>query len=153
MTEAVKHTPRLPWTTETALPFGEQPRIHDADGRLVAVVGNAETERQDEWEANAEFIVRAANAFATMRSALEMIAGKRQCLDNLMSNADIAISALANTGRALAQEQRLKEAHAMSEAEKIKPCPFCGGDDIRFDKHPCAGHGPLHHGETVYSRC
>lgn len=31
-----------PWTVETSLPYGEQPRIYDASGRLVAVVGNAE---------------------------------------------------------------------------------------------------------------
>lgn len=35
----------------------------------------------------------------------------------------------------------------------LKPCPFCGGADIRFDKHTAAGRGPYHFGETVYSMC
>lgn len=51
----------LPWTTETDLPYGEQPRIYDATGALVAVVGNAEVEKQDDWEMNAAAIVSAVN--------------------------------------------------------------------------------------------
>ena len=53
-----------PWTAEANLPYGEQPRIYDASGRLVAVVGNAEIDRQDEWEGNAELIVAAVNGAA-----------------------------------------------------------------------------------------
>ena len=37
--------------------------------------------------------------------------------------------------------------------ETLEPCPFCGGEDIRFDRHPGAGSYPYHTGETVYSMC
>ena len=40
-------------------------------------------------------------ALAKAREALEIIAGKRQCVDNLMSNVDVANAALAS----LSQEQ------------------------------------------------
>lgn len=36
--------------------------------------------------------------------------------------------------------------------EKFKPCPFCGGTDIRSDRHQGVGTG-LHRGEDVYSMC
>lgn len=36
--------------------------------------------------------------------------------------------------------------------EALKPCPFCGGANIRFDEHRGAGEG-RHHGETVWSMC
>lgn len=34
-----------------------------------------------------------------LRAALEIIAGRRQCLDNLMSNQEVAIAALEQRGR------------------------------------------------------
>ena len=37
---------------------------------------------------------------ARVKAALEIIAGQRQCIDNLMSNADVAIEALAILERA-----------------------------------------------------
>lgn len=40
----------------------------------------------------------------------------------------------------------------MTNEESWKPCPFCGGTDIRHDRHPGAGTG-MHRGEDVYSMC
>lgn len=40
----------------------------------------------------------------------------------------------------------------MSERE-LKPCPFCGGTDIRIDRHAGAGNGIYRRGEDVYSMC
>lgn len=40
---------------------------------------------------------RAADEIERLRAALEVIAGRRQCLDNLMSNVAIAEAALAGT--------------------------------------------------------
>lgn len=51
----------LPWITESDLPYGEQPRIYDTTGALIAVVGNAEIDKQDDWERNASAIVSAVN--------------------------------------------------------------------------------------------
>lgn len=59
----------LPWTTEIDLPYGEQPRIYDATGALVAVVGNAEVDKQDDWERNAAAIAIAVNALSTVTPA------------------------------------------------------------------------------------
>lgn len=39
------------------------------------------------------------------------------------------------------------------EAEKVLPCPFCGGTDIRFTCHPREGRGPYHMGQDVWSMC
>lgn len=36
-------------------------------------------------------------------------------------------------------------------AEKLS-CAFCGGSDIRFDRHPGEGRG-IHAGEDVWSTC
>jgi len=41
------------------------------------------------------FAQRHNAAFEAMREALMIIAGKRQCLDNLMGNVDVALAALA----------------------------------------------------------
>lgn len=46
--------------------YGWQPRIAATDGRLLCVVGNAETERQDQWEANAALIVATINALPAL---------------------------------------------------------------------------------------
>lgn len=35
---------------------------------------------------------------------------------------------------------------------EFKPCPFCGGDDIRSDRHPRVGRGE-HAGEDVWTMC
>jgi len=35
---------------------------------------------------------------------------------------------------------------------KWLPCPFCGGIDIRHDRHVGAGRG-IHYGEDIYSMC
>ena len=43
-------------------------------------------------EARADTLARRVGR---LEAALEMIAGKRQCIDNLMSNVDIALAALA----------------------------------------------------------
>lgn len=59
----------LPWTTEANLPYGEQPRIYDATGALVAVVGNAEIDKQDDWERNATAIINAVNSLSTITPA------------------------------------------------------------------------------------
>jgi len=59
----------LPWTTEANLPYGEHPRIYDATGALVAVVGNAEIDKQDDWERNATAIVNAVNSLSTITPA------------------------------------------------------------------------------------
>jgi Lar family restriction alleviation protein len=40
-----------------------------------------------------------------------------------------------------------------SKEEVWKPCPFCGGTDIRHDRHPGYGRGLYHQGEDVYSMC
>jgi len=37
-------------------------------------------------------------------------------------------------------------------AENSKPCPFCGGTDIRYTKHAKEGMG-IHRLEDVYSMC
>jgi Lar family restriction alleviation protein len=34
-----------------------------------------------------------------------------------------------------------------------KPCPFCGGTDIRTDRHVGAGRPPWHRGQDVYTMC
>lgn len=41
---------------------------------------------------------RLAAENARLREALEIVAGKRQCLDNLMSNAEVARAALSKAG-------------------------------------------------------
>ena len=35
---------------------------------------------------------------------------------------------------------------------ELKPCPFCGGTNIRFDEHHGEGRR-MHSGETVWSMC
>lgn len=40
----------------------------------------------------------------------------------------------------------------MSEL-RWKPCPFCGGTDIRWNRHVGAGSGMWHHGQDVFSMC
>jgi hypothetical protein len=45
----------------------------------------------------AEIIAALDDKIEKMRAELEIIAGRRQCIDNLMSNKDIAIAALAQT--------------------------------------------------------
>lgn len=40
----------------------------------------------------------------------------------------------------------------MTDKETLKPCPFCGGSDIRITRHPKEGTG-LHWNEDVYSMC
>ena len=35
---------------------------------------------------------------------------------------------------------------------ELKPCPFCGGTNIRFDEHRGEGRR-MHSGETVWSMC
>lgn len=44
---------------------------------------------------NIQTILTTLRAAATAREALRIIAGEQQCLDNLMSNADVARAALA----------------------------------------------------------
>jgi Lar family restriction alleviation protein len=39
------------------------------------------------------------------------------------------------------------------KALQWKPCPFCGGTDIRWDRHPGAGRGMWHAGQDVFSMC
>ena len=39
-----------------------------------------------------------------------------------------------------------------AELDRVLPCPFCGGSDIRFTRHPGEGRG-LHSGEDVWSTC
>jgi Lar family restriction alleviation protein len=34
-----------------------------------------------------------------------------------------------------------------------KPCPFCAGTEIRWDRHPGAGTGMWHRGDDVYTMC
>ena len=45
----------------------------------------------------------------------------------------------------------------MAEQQELKPCPHCGGADIRFDSHPndegYNSHLRAEHGDTVWSMC
>ena len=38
------------------------------------------------------------------------------------------------------------------EQFNLLPCPFCGGNDIRFTEHKRAGNGD-HAGENIWSMC
>lgn len=49
-------------------------------------------------KAIAERIVLAVNSHDTLVEALEIIAGKRPCLDQLMGNVDVALAALSRHG-------------------------------------------------------
>lgn len=63
---AAKATPG-PWDADfNDGEYGWQPRIAATDGRLLCVVGNAETERQDQWEADAALIVAMCNALPSL---------------------------------------------------------------------------------------
>jgi Lar family restriction alleviation protein len=37
------------------------------------------------------------------------------------------------------------------DLKELKPCPFCGSEDVKLAAHPGAGIGYLHHSDTVYS--
>lgn len=63
---AAKATPG-PWDADfNDGEYGWQPRISATDGRLLCVVGNAETELQDQWEADAALIVVTINALPAL---------------------------------------------------------------------------------------
>jgi len=69
------HTP-TPWQCDCG-PYARQPRIYSVSlnnrlYKLIAEVGNAEAPltAQDEWEANAAFIVRACNSHDELVAAL-----------------------------------------------------------------------------------
>jgi hypothetical protein len=68
---ATPHTPG-PWSTECNLPFGHQPRV-ESTAKLIAVVGNAEANCQDEWEANARLIAAAPDMLAALQRQSENI--------------------------------------------------------------------------------
>ena len=36
---------------------------------------------------------------------------------------------------------------------EFKPCPFCGGTDIRCDNHGKSSHDPWHQDDDVWSMC
>jgi Lar family restriction alleviation protein len=36
---------------------------------------------------------------------------------------------------------------------EFKPCPFCGGTDIRCDNHGKVSHDPMHRDDNVWSMC
>ena len=37
--------------------------------------------------------------------------------------------------------------------EDFKPCPFCGGADIRSDNHGKVSRDPMHRDDDVWSMC
>lgn len=72
------HTP-TPWQCDCG-PYARQPRIYSVSlnnrlYKLIAEVGNAEAPltAQDEWEANAAFIVRACNSHDALVAALTRV--------------------------------------------------------------------------------
>lgn len=66
------HTP-LPWTAERDIPHNRMPRVHSsADGSLICECGNMGT-TQDQWEANAAFIVHAVNSHHDLIEALRAV--------------------------------------------------------------------------------
>lgn len=59
--------------------------------------------RAEATAAERERCAKIAEQEAVLRTALEIIAGRRQCVDNLMGNADVAIAALNhNNGASIA---------------------------------------------------
>lgn len=61
----MKHTPGE-WVADRDCDYGKQPRVHAGD-RLVCVVGNSETDRQDQWEADAALISAAKELLALVK--------------------------------------------------------------------------------------
>jgi hypothetical protein len=47
------------------------------------------------WRCDPQTILSLIGEIERLRLALRIIAGKEQCIDNLMSNADVALAALA----------------------------------------------------------
>jgi hypothetical protein len=60
------------------------------------LVEQLRTETDPEWFR--ALMITAASRIEELESALEIIAGKRPCPDNLMGNADIARQALSDKG-------------------------------------------------------
>lgn len=94
-------------------------------GRQLAEAGEAriaaEAENRElraELERREAGSVRDAERIAQLREALEIIAGKRQCIDNLMGNADIAEWALKHT-RPSDYRERVRIEHDGFEGDVI----------------------------------
>ena len=65
-----------PWTDDAAGYWGDMPRIF-GDGFLIAVVGNAQPERGDCWDADAKFIRAARNAIPRLLATIENMRASR----------------------------------------------------------------------------
>lgn len=59
-----------PWTDDAAGYWADMPRIY-GDGFLIAVVGNAQPERGDHWDADAKFIAAARNAVPRLLAMID----------------------------------------------------------------------------------
>ncbi|MEZ2132736.1 MULTISPECIES: hypothetical protein [unclassified Sinorhizobium] len=68
-----KHTP-TPWRMDDDIRFGETPRVYGAD-KHICEVANAELpiDAQEEWIANAAFIVKACNSHEALIEALKAV--------------------------------------------------------------------------------
>jgi hypothetical protein len=68
-----------PWTDDAAGYWADMPRIY-GDGCLIAIVGNAQPERGDQWDDDAKFIRAARNAVPRLLAMIEAERAEVACL-------------------------------------------------------------------------
>jgi multidrug resistance efflux pump len=122
-------------TLLAAVPFD----LTEEDFEVAAATLRALAAKRDALKANKEALEigvdeaqadrdRLAGENARMRWALEIIAGKRQCIDNLMSNEDVARAALGDARRLSVDEQRVVNAATDGSDDEIAALEVRFGD-------------------------
>lgn len=132
-----------PWTDDAAGYWGDMPRIY-GDGFLIAVVGNAQPERGDCWDADAKFIRAARNAIPRLLATIENmrvsaqqrqmqaerdLATARMALETRPCATDLAAANYrAKTAERERDEARVENARLRVFA-RLSPAPKVGDDD------------------------
>jgi hypothetical protein len=83
-----------PWHISGPDEFGDFHIAPEGEQLVICCVIQNGFRSREETASSAQFILTAINFYNTAVEALRIIAGDQQCVDNLMSNADVARAAL-----------------------------------------------------------
>ena len=119
--EIARDATRRPWRHDISAYGYGQPRIY-GDGRLVAVVGNAEPERYEQWCHDAMFATSACNEILPALDEIERLRAENE---RLREECEITMKTIADN---YAEIERLREAlEPFARADRAigdEPGPF-----------------------------